>query len=152
MMRFPRPDWIFSRARKCRQAGRIRPTQYLALLLTPVSLLLPACQHKHEAHHEEEHHKIVVTSPQVKDVTITQQYVCQIRSQRNIKVRALQNGYLEAIPVKEGQAVKKGDLLFHVMPVLYKAKLEAELAEAQLAQLELNNTMRLFKDKVVSKN
>ena len=44
-----------------------------------------------------------------KDVIITQQYVCQIHSQRHIKVRALENGYLEAIPVKEGQEVKKGE-------------------------------------------
>ncbi len=44
-----------------------------------------------------------------KDVTITQDYVCQIHSQRHIDVQAFESGYLEAIPVKEGQAVKKGD-------------------------------------------
>ena len=72
----------------------------------------------------------MVTSPKAKDVTITQQYVCQIHSQRHIKVRALENGYLEEIPVKEGQAVKKGDVMFKIIPTLYKAKLDAELAEA----------------------
>ena len=76
----------------------------------------------------------MVTSPQAKDVTITQQYVCQIHSQRHIEVRALEGGYLEEIPVKEGQAVKKGDLMFKIVPTLYKAKLDAEMAEAQLAQ------------------
>jgi membrane fusion protein, multidrug efflux system len=98
-----------------------------------------------------EHPKIGVTTPKAKDVLITQQYVCRIHAQRHIKVRSLQNGYLEAIPVKEGQAVKTGDVLFKVLPVLYKAKLDAELAEAQLAQLELTNTTRLLKDKAVSK-
>ena len=73
--------------------------------------------------------QIVVTSPKAKDVIITQQYVCQIHSQRHIKVRALENGYLEEIPVKEGQAVKKGDVMFKIVPILYKAKLDAELAE-----------------------
>ena len=87
--------------------------------------------HKHEEEAHQEQHKIVVTSPEAKDVTITQQYVCQIHSQRHINVRALENGYLEEIPVKEGQAVKKGDLMFKVVPILYQAKLDAEMAEAR---------------------
>ncbi len=32
--------------------------------------------------------------------------------------------------------MKKGDVMFKILPVLYKAKLDAELAEAQLAELE----------------
>jgi membrane fusion protein (multidrug efflux system) len=119
------------------------------ILLALISLSIPACQ-SHEEHAESGHHKVVVTSPKAKDVIITQQYVCQIHSQRHIKVRALQNGYLETIPIKEGQAVKKGDLLFSVIPILYKAKLDAELAEAKLAELERNNTKKLFEQSVVS--
>ena len=92
--------------------------------------------HKHEEEHHEEQHKIVVTSPMAKDVIITQPYVCQIHSQRHIEVCALEDGYLEEILVKEGQAVKKGDVMFKILPVLYKAKLDAEVAEAELAQLE----------------
>ena len=124
------------------------PTLAMALL----SLALPACNlHKEEASHEE-HHALVATSPKVKDITVTQQYVCQIHSQRHIKVCAMQNGYLEAISVKEGQPVKQGEVLFKVVPTLYQARLEAEIAEADLAQLELNNTKRLHADKVVSIN
>jgi membrane fusion protein (multidrug efflux system) len=101
---------------------------------------------------QQENQKIVVTSPRAKDVIITQQYVCQIHAQRHINVRALQSGYIEEIAVKEGQAVKKGDVLFKILPALYRAKLDVELAEVQLAQLELNNNLKLFKDKVVSQN
>jgi membrane fusion protein, multidrug efflux system len=75
----------------------------------------------------------VVTSPKAKDVIITQQYVCQIHSHLHINVRALAKGYLEEILVKEGQAVKEGDLIFKVVPILYQSKLDAEMAEAQLA-------------------
>jgi membrane fusion protein, multidrug efflux system len=105
-----------------------------------------------EAHREQQ--KIVVTSPMAQDVIITQEYVCQIRSQRHIDICALENGYLEAIPVKEGQAVKTGDVMFKVRPILYEAKLAAEVAEARLAELEFLNTERLFNDKnkVVSEN
>jgi len=110
--------------------------------------------HKHkEEQPDQEHQKIVVTSPEAKDVIITQQYVCQIHSQRHIEVSALEDGYLEEIPIREGQAVKTGDVMFKIKPTLYKAKLDAELAEAHLAELEYNNTEKLFKEKaVVSQN
>jgi membrane fusion protein (multidrug efflux system) len=94
--------------------------------------------------------KIVVTSPRATDVVITQQYAGQMRAQRHIEVRALTGGYLETVLVKEGQAVKRGDVLFKIVPVLYKAKLDTELAEVKLAQLEFDNTKKLFEKKVVT--
>jgi membrane fusion protein (multidrug efflux system) len=88
----------------------------------------------------------------VNDVIITQPYVCQIRAQRDIEVCALSGGYLQEISVREGQAVKKGDLMFKILPVVYKAKYEAESAEAHLAELKYNNTKALCDRKVVSQN
>ena len=122
-----------------------------AIALAMISLCLPACNmHPEEEHHEP--HKITATSPESKDVTLTQPYVCQIHSQRHIKVRALEMGYLEAIQIKEGQQVKEGELLFTVRPILYQTKLDAENAEAKLAQLQLQYTEKLYQDKVVSQN
>jgi membrane fusion protein (multidrug efflux system) len=100
----------------------------------------------------EEGHRIITTTPKVMDVTVTQPYVCQIHSRRHIDVRALVGGYLQEIAVKEGQEVKQGDVLFKILPTLYQAKLDAEVAEAQLAELEYNNTKRLAEQKVVSEN
>lgn len=122
-----------------------------AILLALISLSLPACD-KREAQTESEQQKIVATSPKAQDVTITQRYVCQIHSQRHIEIRALEEGYLEEITVKEGQAVKKGDVLFRVVPTLYKAKWDAESAEARLAELELQFTQGLADKNVVSPN
>jgi membrane fusion protein (multidrug efflux system) len=107
---------------------------------------------KHEEQSHQEEQKVVLTSPKAMDVTLTQQYVCQIHSQRHINVCALDNGYLEEIAVKEGQAVKKGDVMFKIVTVLYKAKLDAEVAEAKLAELELTYAKKLFDDKVVAKS
>ena len=126
------------------------------LPITPVILVamtfsIPACSTHREEHHHETH-KIVATSPESKAVTLTQQYVCQIHSQRHIKIRALEMGYLEAIPLKEGQTVKTGDLMFNVNPIIYKAKYDAELARKNIAQLDLNFTTKLVADKVVSNN
>ena len=105
---------------------------------------------KEQAHGEE--HKIVVTSPEAKDVLIRRQYVCQIHSQKHINVCALENGYLQEILVREGQAVKKGDSMFKILPTLFQAKLDAKLAEAQLAQLERDYSKKLSAENVVSKN
>ena len=109
--------------------------------------------HKRKEEQEEEtHQKIIVTSPMAKDVIVTQEYVCQIRSQNHIEVCALENGYLMPILIKEGQAVKADQVLFEVKPILYQARLDAELAERDLAQLELNNTKRLAAKQGVSLN
>jgi membrane fusion protein (multidrug efflux system) len=112
---------------------------------------LPGCHSSEAEEPHEHHHKIVATSPEKKDVVLTQQYVCQIHSCRHIEVRALEGGYLEAIPIKEGQAVKQGELMFQIVPTLYKAKLDTEAAEAQQQQIEYNNTKSLYEQHVVSR-
>src|SRR5262245_44413722 len=129
----------------------MKSSQILFIILALISFSLPACI-KNEDQPESGQNKIVVTSPKAQDVTLTQQYVCQIHSRRHINVCALANGYLEEILVTEGQAVKKGDVMFKILPTLYKARLDAERAEAKLAELALNNTRKLAQDRVVSQN
>lgn len=127
----------------------MKVTLTLAAVLATFVVSLAGCHHA-EAEHHEEHQKIIVTSPIDEDVTVTEQYVCQIHSRRHIEVRALEGGYLEQIPVTEGQAVKQGDPMFKIVPTLYQAKLDSEVAEAQLAQIEFNNTQKLYEQNVVS--
>jgi len=126
----------------------MRVSPILAVAVGLVALALPACHQTHgdEPHHAE-HHKIVAVAPQSRDVVVTQQYVCQIRSQRHIDICALANGFLMDIPIKEGQMVKKGDVMFQIVPTLYKSRLDAEVAEVQLAQIEFDNTSRLYNEK-----
>jgi membrane fusion protein, multidrug efflux system len=106
-------------------------------------------KHEEQSHDE---HTVVVTSPKVQDVIITQSFVCQIRSQRHIEVRALEGGYLNETLINEGQAVKKGDVMFTILPVLYKAKLAAENAKVSVAQQKYKYTQNLAEKKVVSQN
>jgi len=128
---------------------KISPALTSILLLTALSF--PACN-RPTAVPWEESHIMLATSPQVKDVTLTHRFVCQIHSRRHIEVRALERGYLEAIQVKEGQQVKEGEVLFKVMPILYQKKADAGSAEAKLVQLDYNYTKRLYEKKVVSEN
>ena len=111
--------------------SRMTVSGILGITVSLASLCLPACQRHQGESSDGDRHKIVVTSPEAKDVVVTQQYVCQIHSRRHINVCALQSGYLEAVTVKEGQAVKQGDVMFKIVPTLYRARLDAELAEAQ---------------------
>lgn len=127
----------------------MKVSPYLAIVLALASLSLPACD-RQTTPPREDRHKIISTSPMVKDVVLTRKYVCQLHSLNHTNIRALKPGYLEQITIKEGQTVKKGDPLFKIVPILYQTKLDAALAEAKLAQLEYNNSNRLFKDKVVS--
>ncbi len=124
----------------------ISPIRAISLVLT--SLSIPACQIQgSNQKSDHEHQKIVVTNPLAKDVTFTQPYVCQIHARRQINIRALMSGYLEAIRIKEGQMVKAGDVLFKVIPTLYEAKYAAAVAEVQLARNLYENTKGLSEGK-----
>ncbi|NDC77190.1 MAG: efflux RND transporter periplasmic adaptor subunit, partial [Chitinophagia bacterium] len=63
-----------------------------------------------------------------------------------------EKGYLEKIFVDEGQLVRKGQLMFQIMPALYQAEVEKARAEMNFAQIEYNNTKSLSDKNVVSPN
>jgi membrane fusion protein (multidrug efflux system) len=106
--------------------------------------------HASDGHEHHARHKIMTTSPVVRDVTLTQPFVCQIHSRRHIEIKALEGGYLESIMVNEGQSVRKGNVMFHILPTLYTARLDADMAEAELAQVEYDNTKNLVEQNIVS--
>ncbi len=115
-------------------------------------ITLSSCDHK-DAHHEEaeeEESQLVLTQPIVRDTVISRDYVCQIRSCRNIEIRALERGYLEVVSVKEGQLLNEGDLMFTILPRVYSAVVKRAEAEAQVARVEYENTKRLLDSNVVS--
>lgn len=121
----------------------------VAFLTTPHFACTSTQAREPEGEHEAKH-PIVVTSPVVQDVETARQFVCQIRSRRHIELRALQRGYLQDVLVQEGQALKKGQLMFKILPVVYRAKLQADQAELESAEITLRNTKMLFEKNVVS--
>jgi membrane fusion protein (multidrug efflux system) len=135
-------------------AAANRPIEIVGPASRNPSAASPSGANPSRSENDQEHRKIVLTSPKTMDVNITQRYVCQIHSRRHINLRALEKGYLNEINVREGQAVKQGDLLFKIVSTVNKAKLDAELAEVQIAQLELNNAKKLSEQNppVVSQN
>lgn len=113
-------------------------------------VLLQAC--RHEGAEEAETTRYVATSPVVIDTSYERQYVAQIRSVRNIEIRAQEKGFLDEIPVDEGRLVSKGQLLFRIMPKMYEAELQKAEAEVRAAEIELENVTALLAKNVVAKN
>lgn len=115
-----------------------------------ISLFLVGCGAHEEA--KEEGVKFSVTSPLRRDTMIIKDYVCQIRAIQHIELRALERGYLQDIFVDEGKFVRRGQLMFQVMPLMYKAELQKAEAEAKFAEIEYLNTKQLADSNVVSQN
>jgi membrane fusion protein, multidrug efflux system len=101
---------------------------------------------------KEEISKYKVTSPLRVDTSFVKEYVSQIKSVRNIEIRAQEKGYLQKIYVDEGQFVKAGQVLFRIMPTIFEAELQKAQAEARASEIELNNTKVLADKNVISKN
>ncbi|CAM3859532.1 MULTISPECIES: efflux RND transporter periplasmic adaptor subunit [Flavobacterium] len=121
------------------------------MLLIFCALSLNISCHKKEKE-KSEATKFLVTNPVQKDTLITKDYVAQVQSSRHIELRAQERGYLQKILVDEGQFVKKGQLLFQIMPKIYEAEMKRAQAEANYAEIEYKNTKRLADSNVVAQN
>jgi membrane fusion protein (multidrug efflux system) len=112
--------------------------------------MLSACNHEEKDKEKEEQY--LVTTPIIKDTSITREYVCQIKAIQHIEVRALEKGYLQNIYVNEGQSVKEGQMMFQIMPLIYQAEMKKAQAEVNYAEIEYQNTKNLADSNIVSKN
>ncbi len=122
----------------------------LTFMCLCATLYLTSCGPKKEEN--EEGFKFSVTSPLRKDTLVIKDYVCQIRAIQHIELRALERGYLQSIFVDEGKLVKQGQMMFQIMPMMYKAELQKAEAEAKFAEIEYLNTKQLADSNVVSIN
>lgn len=116
-----------------------------------VTLVLVACQ-KHEPENTEAASTLEVTSPLLKDTFISKEYVCQIHAYRHIELRALERGYIQSIFVDEGQSLKQGQPMFKITPTVYQADLQRAKAEANMVDIEYQNTKALAEKNIVSSN
>ncbi|KIC90081.1 efflux RND transporter periplasmic adaptor subunit [Flavihumibacter sp. ZG627] len=122
----------------------------ILILATLATLLFPSC--KHTDKEKAEITRFLVTSPLSKDTLILREYVCQIQSSSHIELRSQEKGYLQNIYVDEGQFVRKGQLMFRIMPLLYQAEMQKARAEKNFAEIEYQNTRSLADSNIVSAN
>lgn len=94
---------------------------------------------------------------QTSDLTLTSNYAAALRGRQTVEIRPQVSGVITDICIDEGDAVKKGQVLFVIDQVPYRAALDVAVAnvksaEAKLrtAQLTADSKEELFKEHVVS--
>lgn len=122
----------------------------ISFLVCVVFFMTASC--RHDAHEKHDETKYIVTSPVVKDTVVYREYVCQIGAIQHIEIRALERGYLQNIFVDEGQIVRKGQMMFQIMPMIYEAEAQKAKAEVNFAEIEYSNTKSLADSNIVSPN
>jgi multidrug efflux system membrane fusion protein len=101
---------------------------------------------------------VKIARPVSRTVTEWDEYTGRIEAVEAVEVRARVSGYLDKVNFKDGEKVRKGDLLFVIDPRPFKAQLDYASAELErvksrkeLAANDLERAERLFKVKSISK-
>ena len=82
--------------------------------------------------------EVDVAKPVVREVTEWDEYTGRLAAIETVEVRPRVSGYLDSVNFKEGQIVKKGDLLFVIDPRPFRAVMAAAEAEVRGAQTRLD--------------
>ena len=117
-------------------------------------LFVSSCADKEKKAHDEAHYKTMTVSSQ--DVMLTQSYSTRLTGRQIVEVRPQVSGIITRICINEGDEVRKGQTLFIIDQVPYRAALEGAVAarksaEAKLATARMNyeNEQRLQEGNVV---
>ena len=116
--------------------------------------LLAACGGQKQEMPGEKYKTLTVTTT---NQTLQSIYPATLRGRQAVEIRPQVSGTITQICINEGDAVRRGQILFIIDQVPYKAALETALAnvksaEAKLetAKLTANSKEELYKEKVVS--
>jgi len=103
--------------------------------------------------------EIPVIKLKVVDTTLAFNYVADIQASKNVEIRSRVQGFIEKILVDEGQAVRKGQLLFKMNDKEYlitlsqaKSRLASAKSAVQIAAVELERIKTLVEKKVISRS
>lgn len=128
----------------------------LYVIISAVSILFQSCSEKN-ASRKKKIIEIPVVELSNKDTILQKKYVASIEALRNVELRNKVAGYLEKIYVDEGQAVKKGQLLFAINKDEYQtevskaqAVLSNAIAEAKEAEVLMSRVKLLVDKNVIS--
>lgn len=116
---------------------------------------LTACHSEQQAQPQQTYETTVISADAQKEITTS--YSAAIEGMQDIDIYPQVSGYIEKLNVAEGDIVRKGQVLFIIDQVPYKAALQTaianvEVAKASLATAELTykSTQKLHEQKVVS--
>lgn len=101
------------------------------------SVLLAACDRKPEVNAAPAPPPVTVSKPVQKSITEWDEYTGRFTAVETVEIRARVSGFIELIHFKDGQIVKKGDLLFVIDPRPYKIAVDQAKADVERAQAKL---------------
>src|SRR5579862_6656940 len=134
----------------------LRPELFEIVLATTSLVLFSACKEKPQAKSPPAPMVEVATVSQA-DVPIYHEWIGVLDGLVNAQIRAQVTGYLLTQTYREGDTIKKGDLLFEIDPRPFKAVLDqanGQLAQAEArlgkTELDVKRYAPLVKDKAVS--
>jgi len=129
----------------------------LSALMVVSALILAGCGSKEEAAAPQAP-KVTVATPLVKQIVDWDDYVGRFEAVQTVEIRPRVSGYLMKVHFDDGQAVKKGEVLFTIDQRPFTAKRDEargqlEQVEATLANLktQLARQQKLLAIKAVSK-
>lgn len=94
--------------------------------------------------------EVDVALPLNKKIVDWDEYTGRFQAIEEVDVRSRVTGYLMAIKFKDGQLVKKGDILFQIDPRPFEYALERAIAEQELTQKQYERVLKLKKSSFVS--
>ena len=119
------------------------------------TLMLAGCNDRPEEKKSQEH---AVTTVATRNVTTIDKYPATIRGRQDVDIYPQVSGRITALCVKEGQRVKRGQTLFVIDQVPYRAALQtakanesAAKAAVATAQLNYDGKKELYEKKVTSR-
>ena len=84
---------------------------------------------------------VTVSRPLVDDIVEWDEYTARFEAVEAVDVRARVSGYLTDVAFKDGQTVKKGDLLYVIDPRPFERAVEQARAELAQAKTKTENAM-----------
>ena len=83
---------------------------------------------------------VEVAKPIVKKIVDWDEYTGRFEAVQRVEIRPRVSGYLEAVNFRDGQLVKKGDLLFRIDPRPFQTTLDSAKAQLEAAKADQNRT------------
>lgn len=115
---------------------------YLKLLFC--AALLSACR---QSAPEQEGVSYSVLAVGRGDVTLTESYSASVQGRQDIEIYPQVSGTIQKVCVKEGQQVKRGELLFVIDQIPYQAALRTAMANVRSAQAQVETARLVFESK-----
>src|SRR5262245_37348840 len=116
------------------------PTLWRGGVLIAVAGMLSGCNSTAPPVAETPPPPVTVSQPVVREIVDQDDYDGRIEAVETQDVRPRVSGYITKLEFKDGQGVKKDDLLLEIDPRPYKAALDAAEAEVKLAEAKQKQT------------